>query len=1092
MSYAPLPRLSRCRLNPTARLSRFRPDAFLVLAASLLGAGSSVVGGTRPDAPPLPARQIQTALTAAITKLEVGKPVELRLATGEEHRYQVALTAGQYAKAIVEQRGIDVSIRLLAPDNRLVANFDREVGTHGSEEVEIAGEQSGNYTLVIRSTLNGVAPGSYEIRVAELRAATAGDRSLQAARNLQTEAASLLREGKYGEAHSLLERALSLTETVLGPEHVEVAFLLSNLADVDQQTRNLTKWGASCQRALEILERRLGPDDSRTARAVDRLGAVYLEEGDVARADPLLRRALEISERTLGRDHPQVALCLRDLAYLYTSTSDPQRAEPILKQALAIVEKSQGTENHLFADLLSDLGINCLDRDDPEGAEPLLLRSLRIREKLVGPEHLLLACPLQNLGAVAREWRKNLALAERYYRRADSIREKALGPNHPDVAGNLINIGNLYHTRGDYAKASEIYLRSVGILEKTRGPYERATLIGLGNTATNYAAMGDLANAITFQKRVDEALEAHIASNLAIGSERQKLGFLNSASERTDRTVSLSVNLAPGNPAASALAALVLLQRKGRVLDAMSDSMAGLRRRYEPQDRALLDQLNQTGSQLARLVLNGPGKVPIEEHQARVKELEGQKEKLEAEISQHSAEFRAGTQTVTLEAVQAAIPENAALAEFAVYRPFNPKARNDSDDYGAPRYAVFVISRAGAVKEKDLGDAAAIDRAVTELRLALRDPARRDVQTLARLVDEKVLRPLRALVGDATHLLISPDGSLNLVPFEALLDERGRYEINRYLFTYLTSGRDLLRMKVARPSMSEAVVVANPLFGEPANAVWTGNRGVADRASQARAKHRSRSVTPGNSLARTYFAPLSGTAQEAQIIKSLFPEATLLIGPQATKSAVQSVIAPRILHIATHGFFLSDATTNGAPNATANPTTDAAANATTGMRGNSKAAGSGGGSAAVGIDNLLLRSGLALAGANLHRKTTDDGLLTALEASGLNLWGTKLVVLSACDTGIGEIRKGEGVYGLRRALVLAGAESLVMSLWPVSDYVSRELMAAYYKNLKSGEGGGEALRQVQLDMLKRKGRQHPFYWASFIHSGEWANLDGKR
>jgi hypothetical protein len=124
--------------------------------------------------------------------------------------------------------------------------------------------------------------------------------------------------------------------------------------------------------------------------------------------------------------------------------------------------------------------------------------------------------------------------------------------------------------------------------------------------------------------------------------------------------------------------------------------------------------------------------------------------------------------------------------------------------------------------------------------------------------------------------------------------------------------------------------------------------------------------------------------------------------------------------------------------------------------------------------------------------STDDGILTALEATGLNLWGTKLVTLSACDTGVGEVRIGEGVYGLRRAFVLAGSESLVMSLWPVSDYVTRELMAGYYKNLKQGMGRGESLRQVQLNLLRRKDRQHPFYWASFIQSGEWANLDGKR
>jgi CHAT domain-containing protein len=185
-----------------------------------------------------------------------------------------------------------------------------------------------------------------------------------------------------------------------------------------------------------------------------------------------------------------------------------------------------------------------------------------------------------------------------------------------------------------------------------------------------------------------------------------------------------------------------------------------------------------------------------------------------------------------------------------------------------------------------------------------------------------------------------------------------------------------------------------------------------------------------------------------------------LTGKEASKAALRSHPAPRILHIATHGFFLDD-DRRGAESA----------------------------SVETGIRNPLLRSGLALAGANAGSR---EGILTALEASGLNLSGTRLVTLSACDTGLGEVRNGEGVYGLRRALALAGAETLVMSLWPVSDQVTRELMTAYYTGLAEGQGRGEALRQVQLKIMKRGDRQHPFYWAGFIQSGEWANLDGRR
>ena len=261
------------------------------------------------------------------------------------------------------------------------------------------------------------------------------------------------------------------------------------------------------------------------------------------------------------------------------------------------------------------------------------------------------------------------------------------------------------------------------------------------------------------------------------------------------------------------------------------------------------------------------------------------------------------------------------------------------------------------------------------------------------------------------------------------------------------------------------MVIANPAFGETSTEV------PGSRADRNIGSNRRRSVTNTKRLTDTYFAPLSGTEAEGRSIVEIFPKAKLISGAGATETVVKNVASPEILHIATHGFFLED------PDS---------------VPGNRSVSFTLAAGTALMRDNPLLRSGLAFAGANRKTRDKDDGILTALEASGLNLWGTKLVVLSACDTGLGEIRNREGVYGLRRSFSIAGAESLVMSLWPVSDRVTKELMTGYYANLKKGLGRGEALRQVLLSMIKRPTRKHPFYWASFIHSGEWANLDGKR
>ncbi len=411
-------------------------------------------------------------------------------------------------------------------------------------------------------------------------------------------------------------------------------------------------------------------------------------------------------------------------------------------------------------------------------------------------------------------------------------------------------------------------------------------------------------------------------------------------------------------------------------------------------------------------------------------------------------EFRAQNQPVTVEAVQAAMPADAALLEFAIFRPFDPKAERNVEAYAPPHYAAYVLRKRAAPRGFDLGPADAIDELIDVLRQAVRDPRRQDPRAYARAVDELVMRPLRSSLGDAKRLLVSPDGELNLVPFEALVDERSQYLIERYAITYLTSGRDLLRMQVARPAGRRSLIFADPLFGEPPAPAPDG-----PRLTIASTRPPRRGGAPDEPPAM-YFAPLAASAEEARAIKALFPEAALLTGPHATKATLQHAEAPRLLHIASHGFFLQDGERRS-------------------------------------VENPLLRSGLALAGANSARGAREDGILTALEASGLNLWGTQLVTLSACDTGVGEVRDGEGVYGLRRAFVLAGAETVVMSLWPVSDYIARETMVAYYTGLRAGLGRGDALRQAKLAMLQRTGRQHPFYWASFIQSGEWGSLDDR-
>jgi CHAT domain-containing protein/Tfp pilus assembly protein PilF len=1001
--------------------------------------------------------------------LNLGANLERDLSPGEKHSYQVTLAQGQYARVVAEQRGIDLVLRCFGIDGKIVAETDLESRLNGEEKLELVADQQGVYKIEVESRYKVFPAGRYSLRLVDVRSATEADRLLQEARKLSREASSAISAGNYDEAQSMLDKVRDIRERILGPAHPDLGYSLALMANVAYYKAEYAKAETLYRTAISLLEKSLGAGHPYVATYLNNLASLYQVKGDESRSVEIHKRALEIREKSLIADHPDIAQSLNNLANVYFSLGDYELAEPLFLRAIGINEKVLGPDHLNLSYPLVNLGYLYTDRGEYEKAEPLLRRALAIREQKLPNDHPAVALALFNLARVIY-WKNDYQNAEALFRRALTIYEKKLGPEHPATGRCLNNLADIYMVQKRYDEAEPLYRRAMTIKENSLGPDHPDTFNSLNSLAWLYMAKGDYKQAVDCQARAIAAMERNLILNLATGSERQKLAYLANLPVKWDRALFLHMNFAPEDASARDLAVTSVLNRKGRVLDAMSDSLATLRNRFGPGDQLVLDQLNEVTARLARLVLNGPQRTTLAEHQQEIGVLQKQREQLEGEVSRLSAGFYEHPRPIALSTIQAAIPDNAALVEFAIVRPFDDKPAI-RQRFSEPHYVAYVIRNRGDVLWKDLGATKQIDETIDAFRRALRSPKERDIQTVARTADDEILRPLRSLLGDATHLLISAEGSLNLIPFEALVDEHRRYVIERYSFSYLTSGRDLLRMQIARASKEPPIVFADPLFGVPRDqraAIATV------RTGRTRPAAKSQSVTTGRDLSSIYFAPLAGTAEEARSIKALFPGTTVLTGRDATETALKRVEAPRILHIATHGFFLQDAAA-------------AVSQATSAMAPNTRAV-----YATVRTDNPLLRSGLALAGANISASSDDDGIITALEASNLNLWGTKLVTLSACDTGIGEVRNGEGVYGLRRAFVLAGAETLVMSLWPVSDFVTREIMTAYYEGLRAGLGRGEALRQVKLKMLTSKDQSHPYYWASFIQSGEWANLDGKR
>lgn len=1096
----------------------------------------------------------ETTKTTGVTKqdvnaLELGKPIERDLAGGQSHSYQIALTASQFLHVVVEQLGIDVVVTLHGPDDKKLAEVDSPNGTQGPEPLILIMESTGIHRLEVRSLEEKAAPGRYQARVEALRTPTEQDRQrvaelreLQKADELTDRVIELNDQGRYGEAIQLAERVVTIREKILGAEHADVAAALNNLATMYSAQGDFQRAARSHERALAIKEKALGPEHVSTATSLLNLAEVYRETGDFARAEPLYQRAVAIFEKRFGASHPRVADALNKLALfydaggdystaeslylralairekelgaehrdtgisltnltdLYRETGDLSRAEEVGKRALAIFEKALGAEHPFFATSLNNLALVYVDKGDFRRAEALYQRALVIREKTLGAEHPEVATSLYNLAALySREG--DLARAEPLYQRILAIDEKAFGKEHPQIASDLNNVASLYESKGDLARAESLYQRALAISEKSlglehpqtasvlnnlsllyyrKGDFVRAEPLGgralairekvlggehpdvavsLSNLAALYEAKGDAARAINFRSRGNDIREHNLSLILNTGSEKEKLLYLSTFADETDLTISLHTRSAPTNTEAIALALTTIMRRKGRVLDAMVDQVAVLRRDLDRQGQLLLTELSAVQTRLAGLVLRGPEKRDSD-YLATVSNLEAESERLQASISSRSVRFRLQSRPVTIEQVQAAIPPGAALVEVINYTPYYAK----TGVFSEARYVAYVLRGEGKPQSVDLGEAAKIDRDIAKLQRALGDPADISVKQAARELDEQVLRPVRQLLGGARHLLLSADGALNLVPFPALVDEQGHYLVENYTITYLTSGRDLLRYGNSPESKQGPVVIAAPLFDSRPPA------GGKQDAARAAGRNRRRSAD----MTQLRFSPLPGTASEAKALSEILPGVKVLTRGQATEAALRRVTAPSILHIATHGFFLPD-----------RPQGETARAGRPGARLGDTANATGG-------ENPLLRSGLAFAGANMRLdESGNDGLLTALEAAGLDLWGTRLVVLSACETGLGEVSNGNGVYGLRRALVIAGAESQVISLWKVDDAATREVMTSYYKRLQRGEGRTEALRQAQRELLGRQKYKHPFYWAAFIQSGDWRGLDRK-
>jgi len=744
-------------------------------------------------------------------------------------------------------------------------------------------------------------------------------------------------------------------------------------------------------------------------------------------------------------------------------------------------------------------------------------RASEILKKVLGKEHPDYAGSLHNLAALYKSM-GDYAKAEPLYKQTLRILNKTVGEEHPRYAMSLNNLALLYSSMGDYAKAEPLYKQALEIEKKALGEEHPDYATSLHNLAALYESMGEYAKAEPLLRRVLGIAEQHREATFAVQSERQRLQFARHLRSTLDSWLSVAPH---AGVSADELHAAVLRWKGAVFARQIKDRLAQRR----PELKSLLDELNTVRTRWATLALRVPEPKQREAWRRQVNELRNRKENLESQLARKSSAYRqAGTlDDLRPKSLAQQLAAGTVFVDFLVYTHFSPPINGKDNLQRQRRLLAFVLRRDAEPQRLDLGPVAPIAAAVDAWRKTFgRDEAG---PRAGKVLANRIAAPLRPFlarararsaaesVAGAPTLLVAPDGPLCRFPLAVLPGGKpGTYLIEDLAVGYVTSGRQAAELlaKDTRSGSGDGTLLA---------------AGIAyDAKSQPsedipRLDSSSRRAVGLDPQTRSGFGHLPGTKVEARAIQRLysrkFPRRRklLLSDKEPSEPRIKRELPGgwRYVHLATHGFF-------------APPEKVSAWRAGAAVAG--APALTGGLSVKQRAYDPLLLSGLVLAGAGREGDASvgeppragDDGILTAAEVAGLDLSATELVVLSACETGLGEVAGGEGVLGLQRAFHAAGTRGMVTSLWRVDDVATALLMEEFYGNLwEKNLAPLQALRQAQLTLLNHperikqrqkqlvkalaarglkfepvklpedgpSRRSHPGLWAGFLFSGQW-------
>jgi CHAT domain-containing protein/Tfp pilus assembly protein PilF len=895
-----------------------------------------------------------------------------------------------------------------------------------------------------------------------IEAKALGERHPQFAADQCQLAMLYFQKGDYAQAERLLTRWAETLGRTLGEDHPEYANSLRWLADICLQRADYARCEEFGLRATAIYKDTFGEVSRGYASCLNTLAGLYRELNDYARAEPTQRAAVDAFRKAVGEGDPEYANALNNLGTIYLDLHDHARAEPALRKGLELTGKTVGVRHPEFAGRLENLGLLYLEMNDLDRAETTLAEAVARFRESVGAESPSYAHGLCSLAALFQE-KNDFARAEELYREALKIQKRSMGVDHPTTLRTTVRIGRLLLESGEYTRAERLLEPTLEAIRKTWGEGGELYQMCLFYLAGSHLARGDAAGAEPIQRRALEWSAAVARDTLEVLNERQRLVILRSQRQALEAylSVALAAKVRPAD------IYLQVLEWKGR---AVAPRPGGRLPSDRPELRPLLEELARVRTELARMAFEPPTDPPQATWQERFDRLRERKEGLESDLASRSALRRRQRQYQNLQPgeLAAGLPGGTALIDFLEYIHFSPPERAKGALQPERRLLAFVVRQDCPAELVELGQALAVDQGIAAWRRALKQ-GRVDALGVASLeLRRRVWEPLTPHLTDARSIVIAPDGELLRFPFAALPGSKpSSYLIEDLAIGYVASGR-------------HAVEALAPTSG-PAGRGILAVGGVDFRAGPTRSTPSRRPAPPSPLVVpRGIFPQLPATGPEASRACDLFhaafpdqPTALLTLAEPTEDKLKQRLDGGRwrVVHLATHGFFESPARIANLRSAVGHE----------GARGFASLSAKTDSKEVTLALAPLLHSGVVLAGAgrdpaerssgiDVPALPDEDGILTAEEVQVLDLEGCELVVLSACDTALGTVENGQGVLGLQRAFLTAGARAVVASLWKVDDAATSVLMERFYTNLWVKKLPRlEALRQAQLDVLRNPG-----------------------